>query len=254
MTNLLNIPSSEILTNSRKKYIFLNGEKTLVEILAFDTKKFNPTKAEIQRDEITKNRKSKVLDSSASLDRSIRRAKKNIYDYMLCNPSLDGFVTLTMDSVKIDRYDYKAIIKKLNTWLDNLVRRKGLKYILIPELHKDGAIHFHGFVNSTALDVSDSGHKNGNKIVYNISNYRLGFSTLIKIGDDYLDRVKVSGYIGKYITKQQSNGCIGGRFYLHGGALELPEYEYTNMTFDDFDGDVFSPYPNATAKLWRLKL
>lgn len=57
---------------------------------------------------------------------------------------------------KVDRYDASAVTRKLNSWLDNQVRRKGLAYVLVAERHKDGAVHFHGFFND-ALPVVDSG-------------------------------------------------------------------------------------------------
>ena len=141
-------------------------------------------------------------------------------------------------------------MKKLNIWLDNLVRRKGFKYVLVPELHKDGAIHFHGFVNSESLSLSDSGYFAKDKNIYNVLSFPFGFSTLIKIGSNFNERAKVSNYIRKYITKDIKSS-IGGRFYLHGGKLNTPVFEYCNLSFDEFEGDTFNPYPNATAKIWR---
>ncbi|MFQ7854076.1 MAG: hypothetical protein ACLRIS_01925 [Flavonifractor plautii] len=56
----------------------------------------------------------------------------------------------------MNRYDVREVTRHLNHWLDNQVRRKGLAYVLVPERHKDGAIHFHGFFND-ALEARDSG-------------------------------------------------------------------------------------------------
>lgn len=56
------------------------------------------------------------------------------------------FVTFTLDKEKVDRYDPGLIMKRVNRILDNLVRRNGLTYILVTELHRDGAYHFHGFI------------------------------------------------------------------------------------------------------------
>ena len=77
-------------------------------------------------------------DAADNLARAQRRARTAIRDMALCNP-MSYFVTLTFDPAMIDRYDIKAIMRRVNGWLDNQVRRKGLAYILIPELHKDGA-------------------------------------------------------------------------------------------------------------------
>ncbi|WP_298629113.1 hypothetical protein, partial [uncultured Senegalimassilia sp.] len=93
--------------------------------------------------------------ADVDVDRSLRRAAAKLRDLALSN-RFSYFVTLTLDQSKIDRYDMGQITKALNGWLDNHVRRDGLAYILVPERHKDGAVHFHGFFND-ALSVVDSG-------------------------------------------------------------------------------------------------
>lgn len=154
--------------------------------------------------------------------RAKRRARKAVFDYAMCNPDLDLFITFTLDGTKIDRYNYKPVIKKLNTWLDNRVRRKGLKYIFVAEHHKDGAIHFHGVVNSTAVKLVDSGttDKRGHT-VFNVTDWVWGFSTAIYC---YGSRADVCKYICKYITK--SGEKVGGRWYYSGGELATPTYAY----------------------------
>lgn len=163
------------------------------------------------------------------LKRSKRRARKAVFDYAMCNPDLNLFITFTLDAEKIDRYDYKGIIKKLNTWLDNRVRRNGLKYVLVAEYHKDGAIHFHGLINENAVKIVDSGHtdKKG-RTVYNVTDWRYGFSTAVKV---YGARGGVCKYIVKYITK--AGDKVGGRWYYSGGALQEPQYEYMGSTTPD---------------------
>lgn len=90
-----------------------------------------------------------------NLQRSMRRAKVRVRDYCL-STDMKYFCTFTLDKEKIDRYDIKAITRKLNQWLNNQVKRKGIAYVLVPELHQDGAIHFHGMLTE-GLDVVDSG-------------------------------------------------------------------------------------------------
>ena len=162
--------------------------------------------------------------------RSRRRAIKAVYDKIACTPELNLFVTLTLDKEKIDRYSYDVVIKKLNTWLDNRVRRKGLRYILIPEHHKDGAIHFHGLWND-ALPRSDSGKKTkrGQKI-WNLPDWGYGFSTAVLIEGE---RDHVTKYVTKYITKDTEK--IGGRYYLSGGAFGAPTYKYFHVDYESVD-------------------
>lgn len=190
------------------------------------------------------------------VQRSVRRARAQVWDYALCTP-FRYFVTLTLDKDKVDRYDVKTILKKLRVWADNQVRRKGLTYILVPERHKDGAIHFHGFFND-ALEVVDSGtmtmagwkaprrprsaaqrrewEAKGAHPVYNLPAWTLGFTTAIELYGTYEAAVS---YVCKYIGKDMGGGSdgearsaekIGGRWYYSGGDLRTPEVTYCDSS------------------------
>ena len=184
--------------------------------------------------------------NEANRSRAARRAK--VRDLALCN-DFRWFVTLTLDQDKIDRYDPKEITKKLNTWLDNQVRRNGLLYVLVAERHKDGAIHFHGMINEVPGIVpsgtwSVPGHKKPIKArteakrrewaarddcheVFNWLKWPLGFSTAIRLYGDYSSAV---AYVCKYIRKQTGpEGPVGGRWYYHGGKLRMPEVELLDL-------------------------
>jgi hypothetical protein len=156
---------------------------------------------------------------------------------------LPYFVTFTLDQEKLDRYDPAQVIRKLSQWLDNRVRRAGLQYIIVPEWHKDGAIHFHGLIND-ALPRVDSGTvippgggkprkprtkkqrahwlADGGQIVYSLPDWSLGFSTAIEVKGDYHQTVK---YVCKYVTKQKDHprGKVGGRWYYHSTNLRAGE-------------------------------
>lgn len=219
---------------------FINGVP--VELMQLPGMTFNPDKVmEIEEwidlhniDDVPKREHTKA-DRNAVSEVGARRAKAKLSDYIRCNPDLCYFVTLTLSPDRIDRYDYTAIIRQLNNWLGNRVRRAGMKYVLVPEHHKDGAIHFHGCFND-ALSLSFSGRylRNGKAVtsrsgkkIYNIADFDLGFTTAIKItGKNGTDAI--AAYVKKYITKDFQK--VGGRYYLHGGALELPEYMYLRST------------------------
>ena len=64
-------------------------------------------------------------------------------DIAFCN-RFDYFLTWTLDPKLIDRYDPEIVGKKVRSFLTNASNRKGFQYIVVPELHKDGAIHLHG--------------------------------------------------------------------------------------------------------------
>lgn len=198
--------------------------------------------------------RERIENSNDNIERSKRRAKSHLLDYALCN-NFDCFVTLTLSGEKIDRTDYKTIVARFSVWLDNRVRRQGLRYVGVPELHHDGAIHFHILCNDV-LKIVDSGtviRPTGGKpvkqatairqgfsldecrTVYNIPDWSLGFSTMYYT---YGDVRAVANYIVKYITKGTEK--IGGRWYYSGGKLLKPIYRYDYVSFNDvndFDYD-----------------
>lgn len=162
--------------------------------------------------------------------RAAARARKQLFELAICNP-FDIFFTLTLDTEKIDRYDYKAAVKRLGQWFSNLVTRHGFIYVAVPELHKDGAVHFHGLCSSPGLRLVDSGHKDkAGRAIYNVSNWRMGFSTAVKLDGDYHNVCK---YICKYVTKAQEGGTIGGRYFYHGGDLQGPLVRYYRASFEE---------------------
>lgn len=197
--------------------------------------------------------------AAESQARSKRRARAAVSDIALSN-EFRYFVTLTLDKSKVDRYDVSEVTRKLNNWLDNNVRRRGLKYILVPELHKDGALHFHGFFND-ALPVVDSGTldtgqgkprkprteaqrrkllADGAHIVYNIPAWRLGFTTAVELYGDYRAAV---GYVCKYISKAAEKPC--GRWYYSGGDLSRPDVTFHRVNYTelcDTYADRCTPY------------
>lgn len=159
--------------------------------------------------------------------RAERRAKVAVLDLILCNPELDTFCTFTYRPEGNERTSYDDVYHKLSVWCSNAVQRRELKYVAVPEYHKDGeAIHFHMVANRRALQLHHAHwkivHKNGQPI-YNIKDWAHGFSTAVEIAASAGDRDAVAKYIFKYMGKQ-SGQKIGGRYYLHGGKLRKPVY------------------------------
>lgn len=200
-----------------------------------------------------KRRKSvkKSAAEAADLERSRRRAAGRVRDIALCN-EFEYFVTLTLSGDQIGRYDIGPVLKKMRVWLDNRVRRQGLKYVLVPEHHKDGAIHFHGFFAGCGEKMVDSGTLSipgdkkprrprnaaqrdewlakGAHAVYNVSDWTLGFSTAIPIYGEYAAAV---AYCCKYVGKEAAK--IGGRWYYSGGALNGPEMAYADLDMRELE-------------------
>lgn len=183
-------------------------------------------------------------------DRARRRARTAVRDLALSN-HFEWFVTLTLDPRKIDRYDPAAVVRKAGQWLSNAVRRRGLRYVLVPEHHKDGAIHFHGFMSGD-LDVTPSGRKDkGGHDVYNIGAWPFGFSTAIR---PYGEHAAAVAYCCKYIAKQDDK--IGGRWYYSGGDLLRPIVEEVGVDTADLDDlGAYQFKPKGTNwPVWILEL
>lgn len=85
-------------------------------------------------------------DSKEKLLHNVRRSISTVEGLALANP-WEWWVTLTLDQAKQDRYNIAEYKKSLAQWLrDQRKRNKNLKYLLIPEQHKDGAWHMHGLI------------------------------------------------------------------------------------------------------------
>lgn len=178
-----------------------------------------------------KREKGKKAEGDDML-RSMRRARAKLRRLALAN-GFDYFVTLTLDPDRIDRYDGAAVTKALGRWCDNMVRRHGLRYILVPEQHKDGAFHFHGFMAGEGLIAADSGIQWDGRPVYNLPQWTLGFTTAQRLYGEYSAAV---GYCCKYIGKQQGQRPLG-RWYYSGGALAEPARSYAAVSYRDLAED-----------------
>lgn len=150
-----------------------------------------------------------------SIKNSINRTKKNIYNKAL-SEKWDYFLTLTFADEDI-RNNYDNAVKALKVWIDKTRRNnKETKYIIVPEKHKKGGWHFHALFkgnlnlvkaykhtkkNQFAVDSNGSAillKTKNNQQIYNINDYKIGFTTATKIDDT----IKVSQYLLKYITKE----------------------------------------------------
>lgn len=231
-----------------KFYPTESGGLKLAEEMACSNYIFNPDGLE-PREQIERATGKTPVEEIA--ERSRARAKSKLYDIIMSN-NFKWFVTLTLNPKEIDRSDYSAIVKKLNHFLGNRVRRQNLKYVGVAELHKKGGLHFHFLVND-ALNLEHSGtyirpsggmpvkqstlEKQGFTVeqcrdVYNVTDWKIGFSTAIEL---YGERAAIANYVGKYITKATQK--VGGRWYYSGGELAKPVFSYARIDFDTFDPD-----------------
>lgn len=162
--------------------------------------------------------------------KSHMRTYKLAYDAIMYNKkSWVYFLTFTFDPKQVDRKNYRACADLLIKWLDKSKKDcRGLKYVIIPELHKDGAIHFHGLFSSHLRKLlKDSGHfQNGHRI-FNVNNYGYGFTTASVISDND----KTCSYILKYLTKDICQFSYGFRKLWRSRNLMKPSV--TTYQVDD---------------------
>lgn len=228
------------ISHNAKVYTFADGSQ---EIVVSATPIFREPGWEAQKFVSgTSPRVAGVKADGNNAMRSAYRARSKMRRLVMSN-KMDLFCTLTLDKEKVDRYDAAAIQKKLNIWCDNMVRRHNMLYVLVPELHKDGAFHFHGFLSGD-IELVDSGHTdNAGRKIYNLPQWTLGFSTAMELYGDYGSAV---GYCCKYIGKQSGVRPLG-RWYFSGGKLVKPVPELFDVSVEEFSQqfpnhyEVFTP-------------
>lgn len=149
----------------------------------------------------------------------MNRTKKQVYDYARAN-RWDWFVTLSTNKEKVDRYNDQEVERKLSKWLSNIRQRKAkdLKYLIVKERHKDGALHFHCLMAETGeLEFVEAKNYHtgsdlwfGGQQVYNLTDWKLGWSTATKVKDT----LRASNYITKYITKEMISERHRKRYWV----------------------------------------
>ena len=248
LTNLITTKPEGFFNQRSMWFVDKDGVPILWETLTFPTQCFNPQHLEPVVEE--KNKCSSFdgcedVEERTPSYKGRNRAKKRFFTCMMADSDLDCMVTLTFSPDKVERTSYADIIKRLSVWLDNRVRRRGLKYLLVPEYHKDGvSIHFHGFMNSAAMKLVYSGHKQKGRKVYNVADFDFGFTTAVMLDDN---REHAAFYCYKYITKETVR--IGGRYVLQGGNIRKPLYVYDNVDYVEAEGEVHATPEGLAYKL-----
>lgn len=172
---------------------------------------------------VTRSSKGESQSYDVKCTSAVYRARSKVREYALCN-NWSYFCTLTFDRQKVDRYDLKSILKTLMDWLDNMRQRKypKLRYLLVPEPHKDGAWHLHGFFDGVPLsplpswapvDLLEGGYEEWTEF-----RLRFGWCTFALIRS----AVAVGFYVTKYITKNLARTVVpvGVHLYYHSRGIQ----------------------------------
>lgn len=69
---------------------------------------------------------------------SLKATKNRIYNIARSNV-WEWFITLTFDRERTDSSEYDMVVKRLKVFLNHMQQRKcpNMKYLIVPELHKD---------------------------------------------------------------------------------------------------------------------
>lgn len=133
------------------------------------------------------------------LTNNLARAKCSVRELALCN-QWDYWCTFTISPDKYDRYNLDTYMRNFAKFLNNYNSYKcppeyKVKYLLVPEQHKDGAWHLHGFIKGikpSDLYVNEHGY-----LTWKQYEKKFGYISMSKINN--MDRC--SSYILKYMTK-----------------------------------------------------
>lgn len=186
----------------------------------------------------TSSKKGKY-NRSQELDiaRSVRRSRMMVSDYILSN-DFDMFVTFTFNPKKVNRYDLNACYFKMQSWLSRQQRKSEnmMKYVIVPEKHKDGAIHFHAVMLNYPGLIKKTNVIQNNRRVYNLTSFRFGFTNMQYLDDD---KQKVAAYVCKYITKDMVT-VSNRRRYWASKNLQKPVKYYNEANNLSLDPDLHS--------------
>lgn len=217
-------------------------------------------------------------DNRISRQKSMNRTISKIFDYAH-SYEWEWFCTFTFsEELVADRKDFACVSKYMTIWLNHMRSRycPDMKYILVPEMHKDGAFHFHGlFADCEGLDFVPainnqeflkSGKPNKyfgqplirkGRQIYNIAKFK-GFTDCEKVVDSH----KASSYVTKYITKELVAATPNKKRYWCSRGLPTPKEEYLFLPYKEGDFvessqkilfDILEKYENVDAKTVRLE-
>lgn len=192
-------PEDYIEEYNRKTTDYGNGQ---IEIAAYH----HPQARYVGRNQCVSAKKKPVLSDKAQEERTrkqIYAIRRRIKGYALAN-DFKWFATLTFNPEKVDSLNYNMAKSTLLKWC-RLMRDKYGKfdYLIIPELHKSGAVHFHGLLGDVAASFTEAVNpKTNNPVirhdrqVYNLADWEYGFSDCERIENSE----RAASYITKYIT------------------------------------------------------
>lgn len=193
--------------------------------------------------DLSLNKSDKSTVNTSKLNNNLSRAKSNVYELAVCN-DWEYFVTLTINGAKYNRENLKEYYKDFSKFLNNynFQNKCNIKYLFIPELHKDGkSWHMHGLmfnIPENKLSINNNGY-----LDWKDYKNRFGYISMSKIKD--IERTAL--YITKYITKstEKSKIELGNHLYYCSKNLKRAEKLFKGHIYGispDFNYDFNNDY------------
>lgn len=164
-------------------------------------------------------------ENTEKLSNNIVRAKTKVKELVLCN-EWDFWCTFTISPDKQNRYDLETFVKRFGNFIHDYNRRcdeaDKVKYLLVPEQHKDGAWHMHGFIKGIRpKDLYRNKHKH---LCWRQYEEKFGFISM----EPLKDKDRASSYVLKYLTKDLSRNVseLGAHLYYSSKNLNKPQVIY----------------------------
>lgn len=220
-----------------------------------------------EKEEITESSYVRTFEQEEHCNRvSINRTVNTVYELARAN-TWSYFLTLTINPALIDNAldNYDMFTKTIRKYLNNLKTKHApdLKYLIVPELHKDGKkIHFHALIAdvgdikfefsgkvSVGKYIYDADKCKWGKKIYNMPLWKFGWSTATVVQDNN----KVAGYICKYITKDLLAVTKNKRRFWSSLNLDRADIRYFNVSYEDLIS-MFHDYENAIMYAKKVKL
>lgn len=131
---------------------------------------------------------------------ALSRARSKLLQYALCN-EWDFFATITVSPERFERTDLQSIHKYLSQWFLDYRKRYGseVKYVLVPEVHKKGGWHFHGFIRGIKAE--------------HLSRFVAGVHPVKLVNGDYYNFGRLSEAVG-YVSLSPVKNSVGASFYM----------------------------------------
>ncbi len=249
------MPLKELKYKQNQTILSVYGYDDNKKIKVTTLKNLRTSGVEDEKDK--RNTDNRCLVNDCKLSENISRAKRNIFELAYCNP-WDYFFTGTIDPKKYDRENLSLFYKDFTQYIRDLRKKfkTDIKYLLIPELHKDGkSWHIHGLLfglPSSLLVQFRIGDNMGKSLAEKVKNGDIVFNWLgytKKFGFCDLEPIKnheaVAKYITKYITKDLAKSVTklnSHLYYASKGLNRRIDIKKGTMCCDDIVPDFTNEY------------